>query len=371
MLLIPTGKQLAVLNKNLFKTSTALLFYFKDGQFVGENYLANKLTVLSIPILQILEFLKEDFKTMEEIDLQFKGLPNLEELLQKLVAAAILIQKESELEQLEEELNDWEWDLPARYYHAKTNYVSFEANNEKVWIELDNKSSKISPPLPFLKLANVEYQALRKPNKALHANIFQNLIDRRTCRSFLSQAISEEDFSNLIYYSFGKTGEYKGGTLGDVIFKTTPSGGSRHHPEIYMIVNRVDNFEQGIYHYNVNEHSLGLMEAGDFSQWGLAICSDQQWVKDCSVVFIVTSLLKRNMWKYKHAHAYRVINLDVGHLGQTFNLTCTALGLAAFGTAALNNKLIEEQLNLNPYVQPALYVLATGYPNKEDKDYAR
>ena len=355
----------------MYKTSSSQLFYFKNGQFVSENYLTDKLTVLSINILQILEYLNDDYRTLEEIQLKFNELPNLKDLIENLVDVDILTKKTSELEKLENIISEWEWDLPARYYHSKTNYVNFEANNEKVWTELDQKSTKVTPPEPFIKLSNIGYKELKKPTKGLNKNIFESLMDRRTCRSFLNLPISLEDFSNIIYFSFGKTGEYRGGTLGDVFFKTTPSGGSRHHPEIYVIVNRVDDFESGIYHYNLNEHSLGMLETGDFSQWAVDICSGQKWVENCSAVFIVTSLLKRNMWKYSHSHAYRVINLDIGHLAQTFNLTCTALGLSSFGTAALNNRLIEDKLNINPYVQPAFYVTATGYPNKADKEYAR
>lgn len=71
------------------------------------------------------------------------------------------------------------------------------------------------------------------------------------------------------------------------------------------------------------------------------------------------------MWKYEHSHSFRVINLDAGHLGQTFHLVCQSMNLGPFTTAALNNKLIENLLKIDPIEQPAVYLCATGYPNNE------
>jgi nitroreductase len=54
----------------------------------------------------------------------------------------------------------------------------------------------------------------------------------------------------------------------------------------------------------------------------------------------MTAILERTMWKYALSHAYRVIFLDAGHLGQTFHLVCTKLGLAPFTTAATEEAAI-------------------------------
>jgi len=355
----------------MYSVSKHLLFYFKNGQFTGENYLTGKLTVLSTNVLQIVRYVSDVYRSMEEIKIQFKGVPGIEKLITDLTEAGILTEKTSERAEQEKVLEEWEWDLPARYYHARTQYVNFEANNEKVWAELDRKASSEPPPEPYITLPDVTYRPLLPPSEHRNYNIFKSLLERRTCRAFLAAPISGQELSDCMYYSFGKTGEYKGGSLGDVIFKTSPSGGSRHHPEVYAVINRVQDLEPGIYHYHLHTHSLGMLHKGDFSQWATRACSEQKWVTNCSAVFIVTSLLKRNMWKYRHAHAYRVIQLDIGHLAQTFNLTCTAMGLASFGTAALNNALIEEKLKIHPYRQPAMYVTATGHPDKNDPGYAR
>ncbi len=54
--------------------------------------------------------------------------------------------------------------------------------------------------------------------------------------------------------------------------------------------------------------------------------------------------------------------LDAGHLGQTFHLICTKLGLAPFTTAATQDTAIEAELGLDGVAEIALYTAATGFP---------
>ncbi|MGB5978918.1 MAG: SagB family peptide dehydrogenase, partial [Cyclobacteriaceae bacterium] len=187
------------------------------------------------------------------------------------------------------------------------------------------------------------------------------LLERRTCRNFTGDPVSSQQLSDLLYYSFGKTSEFRAGSIGDVIFRTSPSGGARHPAEVYVVLNKVEDYQAGIYHYSTQYHSLGLIQVGDFRAWGVQVCSMQEWMEGTAFFCILTSMLRRNMWKYENSHAYRVINMDLGHLGQTFHLTCTAMGLGPFTTAALNCRMIEEKLQNDPYLQPALYVCAAGW----------
>jgi SagB-type dehydrogenase family enzyme len=76
----------------------------------------------------------------------------------------------------------------------------------------------------------------------------------------------------------------------------------------------------------------------------------------------MTALLERSMWKYHHSHAYRVLLLDAGHLGQTFHLVATALGLAPFTSAATDDLFLEQRLHLNVAREIVVYGAAAGWP---------
>ena len=116
--------------------------------------------------------------------------------------------------------------------------------------------------------------------------------------------------------------------IGPYQLKTSPSGGARHSIEVYPVALRVDGIHTGIYHYAPREHQLALIRSAPLEQLAseaVGWFANQPWVADACVVFLMTSVLERSMWKYRHSHAYRVVLLDAGHLGQTFHIVCTAL----------------------------------------------
>jgi SagB-type dehydrogenase family enzyme len=76
----------------------------------------------------------------------------------------------------------------------------------------------------------------------------------------------------------------------------------------------------------------------------------------------MTAVFARTMWKYGRGRAYRVVLLETGHLGQTFCLTATRLGLAPFSTAALKDSLIEKDLGIDGICESVLYVTGVGVP---------
>src|SRR5687767_3857418 len=90
----------------------------------------------------------------------------------------------------------------------------------------------------------------------------------------------------------------------------------------------------GLYHYSVKRNALEYLRPAPPADRVVSLLAHQPWVRDAPVVFFVTALVERSMWKYQHAHAYRVLLLDAGHLGQTFHLVCTHLGLAPFTSSA-------------------------------------
>jgi hypothetical protein len=57
-----------------------------------------------------------------------------------------------------------------------------------------------------------------------------------------------------------------------------------------------------------------------------------------------------------------VLLLDAGHLGQTFHLVCTRLGLAPFTSSAKDDKGIERLLGIDGVREISLCAAATGIP---------
>ena len=158
---------------------------------------------------------------------------------------------------------------------------------------------------------------------------FSDAAPHRTRRIFSQDPASLESVSKLLQTTWGVQGYIESPGLGPLALKTSPSGGARHPIEVYLMALRVDGLDPGLYHYDARDHALELISTKTTPQMARDYCADQPYVADAASPYsVMTALFARTMWKYQHPRAYRVVLLDAGHLGQTFCLTATRMGLA-------------------------------------------
>ena len=129
-----------------------------------------------------------------------------------------------------------------------------------------------------------------------------------------------------------------------------------------MMALRVKGLARGLYHYDARGHALERIPSGATARKARAYCADQPYAARAAALFIMTAIFARTLWKYRHPRAYRVVLLDAGHLGQTFCLTATRMGLAPFSTAALKDTLIERDLGIDGISESVIYVTGFGMP---------
>jgi SagB-type dehydrogenase family enzyme len=191
---------------------------------------------------------------------------------------------------------------------------------------------------------------------------FETLHARRTHRAFAQAAVSLENVSNLLQTTWGVQGYVQTNVFGKLPQKTSPSGGARHPVEVYLVALRVKGLAKGIYHYQAKDNFLTKLPGKASPRLAAAYCADQPYFGEAAALFIMTAVFARTMWKYGRARAYRVVLLETGHLGQTFCLTATRLGLAPFTTAALKDSLIEKDLGIDGITESVMYVAGVGVP---------
>jgi SagB-type dehydrogenase family enzyme len=343
------------------RRASCLLAYWDDGEFVLEHYLTHKRTVTSPLIVHLLDGLQSDLPQEIMIE-RFRAIPGAVELIEQLTRQDVLVVAGSELDRKEGLLDTtWAWPLSARYFHYSAQQVRYEDDFTVEWASLARLAQETPPPSPF-KDYGVTDVALADGFESQEGEFWDVLLARRTQRSFARQPLSWEDFSTVLQWTWGHTQLITDPDVGPYILRTSPSGGARHPIEVYPIVLRVTGVPSGIYHYSVERHQLTRLRAGLFEDLTVRLCANQSWVRDASAVFMMTAVLARSMWKYKQAQAYRVLQLEAGHLGQTFHLVCTALGLAPFTTAATDEAGIEQVLGLDGVSEIAIYAAATGIP---------
>jgi SagB-type dehydrogenase family enzyme len=327
---------------------------------VVQNYLSNRRTALPPELVAAVSSL-DAFADRADAAARLGLGQSADALIAQLLDRDVLVAEGSPMADRDERLErSWRWGPEARFFHFSTQGVRFEYDAEAEEQRLTRQRELEPPPTPYKHLSAA---GLPLPYTfAREGALWEALRQRRTLRRFCREPISRDEFATVLQWTWGKTHELEGPLLGQSVLKTSPSGGARHTIEVYPLVLRVDEVPPGLHHYSVARNDLELLRGGEFEQLAVELCGTQGWVQDAAAVFFMTSIIERSAWKYRHAHAYRVLHLDAGHLGQTFHLVCTELGLAPFTTTATDATQIEKVLGLDGISEIAVYTAATGYP---------
>ena len=220
------------------------------------------------------------------------------------------------------------------------------------------------PPPPALVQLREREHWLALPQT--EASEFDALLEARaTCRNFDPQAmLSLADLSQLLRRVFGAQAEHRLAPEATVLKKRSPSGGSLHPIEAFLLVQRVAGLAQGLYHYQPVAHALEPMDAPAGADWAALaheLVAGQPWFAAAPVQVLLAARFERSFWKYRnHAKAWRVVQLDAGHLSQTLCLSATEQGLGAFITAAINDRCAERLFGLDGLSQGAVAVCGFG-----------
>ncbi|MEO9594530.1 SagB family peptide dehydrogenase [Rhodopirellula bahusiensis] len=342
------------------RRSSTLVAYWENEALTVENYFAGRRVTVHPSLAQVLASFSSP-QTIGDIEASLSDIPNVETLIADLLDYQLLLEVGSEADLFERELQAWNWGRDAEFFHFSTKSVEYTFDFDHIREHFEAKARESPPPSPF-KIAEGDSVALY-PAKPLSKGVGEVLKDRRTCRDFDRREISLQQLSDLLHWTWGKQRHLDSSVLDQRILKTSPSGGARHPIEVYVFVQRVAGIPAGLYHYSVRNHELIDLKNPISESHLVELFSGQYWVADASAAFIMTAMLPRVMWKYDHSRAYRVIQLDAGHLGQTFHLVATALGLGPFTTAALQDEKIETALGIDGVEEIVVYAGAAGVPS--------
>jgi SagB-type dehydrogenase family enzyme len=254
------------------------------------------------------------------------------------------------------EWSDW---LPAGSIHFSTKDARYVRDNWSF-----NRLRSLLPKTPQPKI----FKTARGAKKLLPSSTFPDsefirvLMARKTHREFSKEKVTLENISDLLSLVWGVTGYLHSPMFGELLHKTSPSGGARHPGEVYLMALRVKGLRPGLYHYHPARHQLTTITTNITRNTAWRYCAYQSYVRNAAALFLMTAVFPRTMWKYRHARAYRVVLLDAGHLCQTFCLVATWLDLAPFCTGALKDTLIEKDLGIDGIRESVLYVAGVGLP---------
>lgn len=257
---------------------------------------------------------------------------------------------------------EWrEWSPAAAFFHFATKNGVFPDDLQQRDRELVEKAKHHPPPPPTKR---VEGPRLRLPAREPSAEeLHTALMKRRTWRRFSDRPLPSSALGALLNYTFGVRARGSVAGQGPVIVRTSPSGGSRHPVEAYLLAWNVDGLAAGAYHYDSDTTELVDLQRPISAAEIPALLAHQTYFAGAAAAVVMCPVFARTMWRYGHSRAYRTVLLDAGHLGQTFCLVATALGLAPFTTMAFSESALEEVLRLDGVSECPIYVAGVGMPD--------
>lgn len=186
-------------------------------------------------------------------------------------------------------------------------------------------------------------------------NFFSLIKNRKSKREYSEKPVTIEEISLLLHYGCGVIED------SDSVYKRAhPSAGGNYPIEIYLYVNKSGgDIPTGIYHYNINDHTLDLLKEKENTKDFLAKNFTYDWIRNASVCIIFTAVFDRTTQKYGE-RGYRYILIEVGHISQNIYLLCEHLGLSCTGLGGTKDIEIEKTLDIDGVHESVIYGMSLG-----------
>ncbi len=183
------------------------------------------------------------------------------------------------------------------------------------------------------------------------------VIDQRvTLRRYSEQTLTLTEISLLLWTTQG----VKEVTPRPVTLRTVPSAGARHAFETFLLVNRVEGLQPGLYRYVALEHALLPVDLSEDVNARLTkACFDQKQVATSAVTFFWVAVAERMTWRYGD-RGYRYMLLDAGHVCQNLYLAAEGIGCGVCAIAAYDDDAANAALHLDGEALFVIYAASLG-----------
>lgn len=212
------------------------------------------------------------------------------------------------------------------------------------------------PPVEYKEYRNKTSVSLPKNNN-LNTFLLGNTLElRKTVREFSVKKLSLKEISTILLYGFGINTN-----LRDKIHRYYPSAGGKYPLECYLISNKT-NLNRGIYHYNVQGHSLELLSKVIPQHLDEYV---PQFAENIPPLFIMITGVARRTTKKYGARGRRYLLLEAGHVGQNIQLVCSALNINSVPMGGgFNDKKIERLIGIQSSSETLLYMFSLGHEKR-------
>jgi len=180
------------------------------------------------------------------------------------------------------------------------------------------------------------------------------IASRRSVRKYRSEPLTSSQLSQILWSAQGITGAGR--------LRAAPSAGATYPLEIFAFIGKqaIEGLQAGIYHYDVDSHSLVLHQPGDLRKELARAALDEGFIANAPLDIVICALYPRTSYRYGR-RGERYVHMEVGHVGENIHLQAVALGLATVEVGAFDDEGIREVLGVEEQIKP-LYIMPIGKP---------
>jgi SagB-type dehydrogenase family enzyme len=192
--------------------------------------------------------------------------------------------------------------------------------------------------------------SLPAPVKAGDISVQTALSQRRSVRSYAPEPLALEDIAQLLWAAQGITSPHG--------LRTAPSAGALYPLEVYIVTGNVSGLKEGIYRYLPREHSLALVQEGDYRVKLSEAALGQGCVREAPAVIVFTGVSSRITGKYGQ-RGIQYMMMEAGHAAQNVCLQAVTRQIGVVPVGAFKEDQVSRILQLDNSELP-LYLLPMG-----------
>ncbi len=199
-----------------------------------------------------------------------------------------------------------------------------------------------------------------KEVKVKHVDLTAAVNARRSIRKYSDAPLTLDELSYLLWCTQG----VQEVTSRPATLRPVASAGARHAFETYLLCNRVEGLQPGLYRYLAIGNKLVVQDFDEGVTERVHAACLKQYVVQSAVTFVWAADLYRMFWRYGE-RGYRYLLLDAGHVCQNLYLAAQAVGAGCCAIGAFDDDELDIVLGLDGEDQFSVYGATLGKLEKK------
>ncbi len=181
---------------------------------------------------------------------------------------------------------------------------------------------------------------------------------RRSIRNYSEKYLTMEELAWLLWATQGVQ-DIKVSEKRTRVIKNVPSGGSLHPFETYLIINKVEDLEPGLYRYlSISHELIQLRKDSNLQEIVSDYCGSQSWIKNSALIFLWTFVPYRSIWRYTWGACK--LFMEAGHICQNLYLSAEAVDCGVCAIGAFDLERIHNLLEIDGFNEILIYIATVG-----------